>query len=173
MELKYIDDDDRCYGITGMAMSLVIWDADDMLAAVDLDAAPSDSIEFVPDFYFSGNPRISAKTAWSSIFRHFQISMGMTIGNVLCRRLVHHRKPLTPELRDTLLKLFDQEGADACSLDHDEVLHLFNRSYDYLDRVFSHSDVQSVARSFADLLVAQRRLSRSEAMECLMALRGI
>ena len=53
MNLKYSDEQDKCYGVTGMAVSLVIWDADDMLAHIDMDA--DESVEFVPEYYFSGN----------------------------------------------------------------------------------------------------------------------
>ena len=50
MKLKYTDDQDKCYGVTGMAVSLVVWDADDMLARIDIDS--DDNIEFVPEYYF-------------------------------------------------------------------------------------------------------------------------
>ena len=36
--LSYRNEDDKCYGITGMAMAVVIFDGEEMLAGVDMDA---------------------------------------------------------------------------------------------------------------------------------------
>ncbi len=32
MKLQYIDENDKCYGITGMAIGMVIWDAENVLS---------------------------------------------------------------------------------------------------------------------------------------------
>ena len=47
MKLKYIDENDKCYGITGMAISMVVWDAENVLAAVSLDAPADETVEFI------------------------------------------------------------------------------------------------------------------------------
>ena len=36
--LSYKNENDRCYGATGMAIGLVVFDGEDMLAGVSLDA---------------------------------------------------------------------------------------------------------------------------------------
>ena len=102
MKLKYTDDQDKCYGVTGMAVSLVVWDADDMLARIDIDS--DDNIEFVPEYYFSGNPRLSAKVAWQYILKHYQASMGMMIGNVKCRHYKQRNKAPYTDTRNALLE---------------------------------------------------------------------
>lgn len=170
MNLKYIDEDDKCYGITGMAISLIIWDSEDMIASVRLDAEPNEVVEFVPEFYFNGNPRLSAKTAWTHIVKHYQATMGMALGNVLCRRYVLHKKPLDASDKAELLKCFEEEGRETCSLEPDEVDRMFDKSYSYLHKVFNHSGVHSIARDFADVLKHQRELSRADVVEQLRAL---
>ena len=62
--LKYSDDNDRSYGAAGMAIGLVVYDGEDMLASITLDGDPNDMVSMSPDFYFAGNPGVSAKTAW-------------------------------------------------------------------------------------------------------------
>lgn len=168
MKLKYTDDQDKCYGVTGMVVSLVVWDADDMLARIDIDS--DDNIEFVPEYYFSGNPRLSAKVAWQYILKHYQASMGMMIGNVMCRHYMQRNMAPDTDTRNALLECLEQEGADACSLENDEIHRLFDRSYSYLDRVFSHSGVQSIVRDFARELQTQRTLTRGDVSELLASL---
>lgn len=171
MNLKYSDEKDRCYGVTGMVVSLVILEADDMLARVDIDA--DDNLEFVPEYYFSGNPRLSAKRAWKYILAHYQASMGMIIGNVMCRYyLLHHRAP-DSATRKALLESLEQEGLEACSLENDEVKQLFEENYTYLNKVFSHSGVQGIVKKFADDLTASRAFTRGDISERLAALRNL
>lgn len=165
--LKYTDESDKCYGVTGMAIGLVIWNAEDMMAAVDLDAEPADVFEFVPEYYFCGNPRISAKNSWSHVLKHYQASMGMMIGNVLCRSYVLRGTHPSKETKARLLVCLDEEGRSACALESDEIERVFDRSYTYLEKVFNHPGVQSLAHDFARLLQERRRMTRSDVMECL------
>lgn len=171
--LKYTDESDKCYGITGMAIGLVIWNAEDMMAAVNLDAEPADMIEFVPEYYFCGNPRISAKNSWNHVLQHYQASMGMLIGNVMCRSYVLRGTHPSKEARAKLLICLDQEGRSACALESDEIERVFDRSFSYLEKVFNHPGVHSIANDFANLLREQRRMSRSDVMECLSRLESL
>ncbi len=170
MKLQYIDENDKCYGITGMAIGMVVWNAEDVLSAVSLDAPAEEVVEFTPDFYFSGNPRLSAKVAWNHILQHYQVSMGMLIGNLLCRSYVLHKEKVDAGARNELLHYLDEEGRDTCSLESDEIERLFNKSYDYLYKIFNHSGVQSLAHDFAHELHDRRRLTRGEVSELLRAL---
>lgn len=36
-KLRYTDETDRCYGAAGMAISLVVFDGEDILSAISLD----------------------------------------------------------------------------------------------------------------------------------------
>lgn len=167
---RYISEDDKCYGATGMAIGIVVYDSEDMLSGISLDAEPDDMMEFVDDFYFSGNPGLSAKSAWNQILKNFNLTMSLTIANVLCRSLVLDHKELDGSLRSRLHDVIMEEGRDTCSLDDDETDRLFDKNYRYLYRIFNHQGVQGVAHDFADKLKRSRRLSRMEVIDCLRAL---
>lgn len=169
-KLKYTSESDRAYGATGMAIGLVIYDGDDMLASVDLDAAPNDMVALSPDFYFAGNPGVSAKTAWNQILKNYNLGISMLMANVLCRHLVARRADVPEELVGLLRSLACGEGRQSCELDEDEVNRLFDKNYTYLRRVFSHHGVQSVAHDFAATLISRRSLSRHDVLEQLSAL---
>lgn len=171
--LKYTDESDKCYGITGMAIGLVIWNAEDIVANVDLDAEPADVVEFVPEYYFCGNPRVSAKNSWSHVLKHYQATMGMLIGNVLCRSYVLKGTHPSKETRARLLVSLDEEGRGSCALESDEIERIFDRSYAYLEKVFNHPGVSVIANEFATLLQERRRMSRADMMECLGRLEAL
>ena len=86
--LKYSDDNDRSYGAAGMAIGLVVYDGEDMLASITLDGDPNDMVSMSPDFYFAGNPGVSAKTAWNQILKNYNLGIAMVMSNLLCRNLV-------------------------------------------------------------------------------------
>lgn len=170
-QLRYTDENDRAFGATGMAMSLVIYDGDEMLAAIDIDHKdPNEMVALTPDFYFAGNPGVSARSAWNQILKNYNMGIAMLISNVLCRYMVGRNTPLPSELEQTLRTLAAGEGHDSCELDDDEITRLFDKNYRHLTRVFSHRGVQAVAHDFASALLSRRRLSRHEALELLSAL---
>lgn len=170
MKLSYKDERDRCYGATGMAIAVVIFDGEDMVRGVNLDAAPEDMMEFTSDYYYSGNPRVSATTSWKAIVRNFNLAMGVSLANILCRRMVMEGRAAEQELIDELRSLALAEGTETCALEPDEAGHLFDKNRAYLQRVFSHRGVHSVAHEFAERLAADRRLSRLEMLEQLRSL---
>ncbi len=169
--LKYSDDNDRSYGAAGMAIGLVVYDGEDMLASITLDGDPNDMVSMSPDFYFAGNPGVSAKTAWNQILKNYNLGIAMVMSNLLCRNLVMKRTGLSDDLRDTLHSLAVEEGHTSCSLDDDEIDRLFDKNLNYLTRVFSHHGVQSVAHDFASTLLSRRSLSRLDVIEQLASLR--
>ncbi len=169
--LKYTDDTDRSYGATGMAIGLMIFDGEDMLTSISLDCDPNDMVAMSPDFYFAGNPGVSAKTAWNQMLKNYNIGLGMLMSNFMCRHMVKDRQQLPQELHDFLHDFAREEGHEACSLDDDEIDRLFDKNFSYLNRVFTHRGVQSVAHDFAAALLKRRSLSRLDTLELLEALR--
>ncbi|MDE5988103.1 MAG: hypothetical protein K2F88_02640 [Duncaniella sp.] len=169
--LKYKDDTDRSYGATGMAIGLLIFDGEDMLASINIDNDPNDMVEMSPDFYFAGNPGVSAKTAWNQLLKNYNLGIGMLMSNFLCRHLVSARQALPAALRDLIHQVAVEEGHEACSLEDDEIDRLFEKNMAYLTKVFSHRGVQSIAHDFAAELLSRRSLSRLDVLEQLEALR--
>lgn len=173
MKLSYRNDDDRCYGATGMAIGLVVFDGEDMLAGVSLDAPAHAMMEMNQDFFFSGNPSLSAKAAWNRMLRNFNLMSAMMIANVMCRRVVLDNGDMDNELRTMLFDCILEEATDACSLERDEAERLFEKDYSFLHRVFSHRGVQAVAHDFARSLSEMRSMSRAEMLEQLRGLSSL
>lgn len=169
-QLKYIDEKDKSYGLAGMAISIVALDGEDYFDAISIDAPADESIEFSHDFYFVGNPRLSAKIAWNEMLKHFQLSSGMVISNLICRNYVQHRHKLTPDIIEALKSVVRDEARENCSLDEDESDALFEKSLNYFDRLFSYARVHEIANDFASALVRQRRMSSQEVFEQLRQL---
>ncbi len=172
-QFSYTDETDRAFGATGMAIGLMIYDGEDMLYSIDLDraAAGGEMLELSPEFYFAGNPGASAKSAWNQMLRNYNLGISMILANVLCRHLVNRHTPLPDEHASRLREIARQEGMGSCALDTDEADRIFDKSFAYLNRVFSHRGVQAVAHDFASALTSRRHLSRLDTLELLQSLR--
>lgn len=168
--LSYRNEDDRCYGVTGMAVGIMVFNGEDMLSAVCLDSAPDSMLEMEDMFYFNGNPGLSAKAAWSRIKANFDLSVAMLISNMMCRSMVLDHEAVAPEKRKTVHDIVAEEGRETCGLDDDEINRIFDKEYTILFRVFNHQGVHSVVHDFADTLKRRRRMSRLEILEQLRAL---
>lgn len=165
--LRYADETDRALGLTGMAISLVLWDGEPMLAALSLDNNPGEGVEFTPAFGFAGNPRLTASLAWRELLRQYELSAAMIMGNAICRSYIGHSRPLTSASTAALRALLRDEGREVCQLDDDEIDMVYNKTYRYLDRVFTHNAVTRIARNFADTLSRERRLTAAEVFDSL------
>lgn len=170
MTLSYKNEDDKCYGATGMTISVVVMERDDMLSAVNLDAEPGDIMEMADSFYFTGNPGLSARSAWTEVYKNLSLSVGMLLGNLMCRRMVLDGTAIDADTRAKVSETVEHEAMDACSLESDEARQLFVRTYNYLYKVFNHPGIQGVARDFSDTLKRRRHLTRFEILEELRAL---
>lgn len=171
--LKYTDETDRSYGLTGMTISMVVWDGADLLAGVSLDNEPGNGLEVTPDFDFAGNPRLSARLAWNQLLKHLELSAAMIMGNAMCRAYVGQRRTPTSAVNAALRALVRDEGREVCSLDDDEIDRIYAKTSNYLTQIYNHPGVVQLAHSFADTLRKRRRLSAAEALDCLAALQNM
>jgi len=170
-KLKYTDETDKSLGVAGMAITLVACDCEDMLAGVSLED-DEDTVSMAEEFFFNGNPRLSAKIAWNEILKQFQVTVGMLIGNVLCRRFCAGTSP-DSEMLKIVHDIIIEEGARQCSLDKDESEAVYNKYYSYYNRLFTHPTVAVVARDFATTLRMQRRMTSGEVIENLRQLANL
>ena len=113
--MKYRNEEDKCYGVAGMAIGLSVFDADDLMTEVNIDADGIDCVRFVPDFYFTGSPRIPASKSWHHIYAHYQVSMGLAIANAI---VVNQNYPLLDSYKSTVGKHYDAEVAN---MDFDDI----------------------------------------------------
>ena len=93
--LKYIDEEDKSYGVAGMAVAIMVFDGENLLSSISLEAPANEAMVFTSDFYFSGNPRLSAKYSWNRLLEHYQLSIGMLIANIMCRNIVLHNTSIS------------------------------------------------------------------------------
>lgn len=170
IDFKYKDEQDKCYGLTGVAMSAVIWDVENLISAIYLDSDAFQSIKYTPQLLVDGNPEISPRKVLEINVEKYRLTMGMILSNILCRTYVLEAKFINHKTKQNILEYFVKEGNNECSLERDEVEDIFNKNYDYLSRIFSHPEVQKIAHDFANKLSDCRTLSQSEIIEALQAL---
>ena len=170
IDLKYIDEEDKCYGLTGVAMSTVIWDMENLISAISIDSDAVYSIQYTPQLIIEGNAAISPRNILNHNIEKFRMAMGMILSNILCRTYVLNNKFINHKTKQQIYDFFIEEGKINCDLEKDEVEEIFNKNYDYLHRIFSHPEVQRIAHDFAQHLTTRRTLSQAEIIESLQPL---
>lgn len=168
--LKYKDDTDRAYGLTGMSVCLCLMDSERFLMHLDLDSEADQGLVFTPDFYQIQNQKLSAKAVWAGNLNHFKLLTGMMISNLMCRALVREGKEITRELSDLVLRNLQTEGAELCSLEADETGRLYTESYNFFHRVFCHPQVGGIVESLVEDLREKRRLEAESVLQILRPL---
>ena len=163
--IRYINEHDRSMGLSGMAITLAVYDNEGLIMDIDLDRT-SEPIALSHEFYFSGNPRFSAKSVWGDMARRFHLAMAMAMGNMLSRSM-QRREIFGEDDRKALKELICNEGAETCGLEPDEIEVLWNKDYNYLRQVFRHPTIQQMARTMAHEIEERRVLSRHEILELL------
>ena len=168
--MKYRDELDKSYGVAGMALGLSVFDAADLFTAVTLDGEGPGCIQFTPEFFFAGNPRLSPRGSWQYILSHYRITVGLAVANALCRRMVLDNERADQRLRDQLLDVACADGRDYCQLERDEVESIFDEAYDNMKRLFSDTRVRKAMDYFADALQQRRTLSHIDVTDILQQL---
>ena len=168
--MKYRDELDKSYGVAGMVLGLTVFDADDLFTAVRLDGEDSSCIQFTPEFFFAGNPRLSPRGAWQYIVGHYRVSVGLAVANALCRRMVLDNDKVDNQLRDQLFNAACDDGRDYCQLERDEVEPIFEEVFEQLMRLFGDSRVRKAMDSFADALQQRRTMSHIDVADIMQQL---
>ena len=165
--MKYRDELDKSYGVAGMALGLSVLDADTLYTSVTIDAEGPSCIQFTPEFFFAGNPRLSPRGAWQYILSHYRITVGLAVANALCRRMVLDNSSIDNRLRDELFNAAWEDGRDFCQLERDEVEPIFDEAFENMSRIFADSRVRKVMDTFADALQRHRTLSHIDVADIL------
>ena len=168
--LKYRDELDKSYGVAGMALGLSVLEAENLFTAVTLDAEGPGCIQFTPEFYFAGNPRLSPRGAWKYILGHYRISVGLAVANALCRCMVLDNERVDDKLRDGLFNAACADGRDYCQLERDEIEPIFDEVFDNMSRLFADTRVRKAMDAFADALQQRRTLSHIDVNDILQQL---
>lgn len=172
ISLAYSNDDDRAYGLAGMAISLAALDAFDRVVEISLDSGDT-MVEFSNEYYFSGSPSISPKSTWGNLVQNFHITTSMVISNIMSRSMVRMRRDIPVEILGSVHSAIVQEGKDSCGLDEDEVDALFNRTLSHSRRIFSNPRLHPAINEFARIISRRRTLTGNEIRDELRMLQLI
>lgn len=170
--MKYRNEDDKCYGVAGMTLSLAIFDAIDLYEDINIDDADNSiGIRFAPEFYFNGDPHLNAKDSWQCTYLHYRVSVGLLIANTMCRKMLLDHGTVSSRLRQQLFDAANEQGSELCQLDPDEVQAIFDQYFEHLVRVFSNPDIGNVIKRLVSELKQRRRFSHAEMEELLQDLK--
>lgn len=162
--LTYQNEDDRIFGLAGMAISLAAMDALDRVAEVTIDT-DGPMVSFSHAYYFSGSPSISPKATWNNILKNFHLTATMAIGNIMSRSLVRLGTDVPVDLLQQLHQTINQEATETCSLEEDEADALYSNALNYNRRIFNNPRLYPAIREFAATIARRRTLSGLELLD--------
>lgn len=172
LTLTYLNEDDRAYGLAGMAISLAALDAMDRVAGISLDSEDT-MVSFSHQYYFPSSQAISVKANWNNLLHNFYITSAMVLSNVMARSMVRMHKPVPDELMNNIYSEIAREGKETCSLEEDEIRNIFSRTSSYMRRIFNNPRVTPAIDDFARTISRRRSLSGHEILEELRLLQII
>lgn len=172
LTLSYLNEDDRAYGLAGMAISVAALDAIDRIAKVSLDSEDT-MISFSHEYYFTGSPSISPKSTWNNLIQNFYITSAMVISNVMARSMVRLGTEVPDDIMERIRTEMEEEGSDSCSLETDEVDSLYHKTTTGMRRIFANRRLHPAIEEFARTLSRRRTLSGMEIYDELRSLRLI
>ena len=159
------NEEDKCFGIAGMAIGISIWHGEDKLYRINIDDSEGKYIALFPDETALGE-LLHPKDAWNNSLKEFQMTVGMLIANMMSCSIGKKQLEYS-RAKKALYKTVAEEGKRSCQLEEDEVRRLFDETYVYLDRVFENESVHEIARRFAKKLQESRTLSNYEIKDLL------
>lgn len=172
LTLTYSNEDDRAYGLAGMAISLAALDAIDRIAEISLDGDGT-MVEFSSEYYFPGSPAISPKSTWDNLVRNFHLTSAMVISNVMSRSMVRMHRDIPVDILGAVHDEISREGKESCGLEDDEIDALFNKTLSYSRRIFANPRLHPAIDEFARVISRRRTLSGNEIREELHLLQLI
>lgn len=172
LTLRYLNEDDKAYGLAGMAISLAALDAIDRVAAISLDSE-GPMVSFSHDYYFSGSPSISPKATWNNLLHNFYITSAMVVSNVMARSFVRLGEDVPETILSRIHDEISEEGRETCSLEDDEIERLYLKTTTGMRRIFANKRLHPAIDEFARTLSRRRTLSGMEIYDELRLLRLI
>lgn len=167
--LQYLNEDDRAYGLAGMAITLAALDALDNVANISLDAE-GPMVTFTPAYYHPLSQNLSPKASWDNLLRNLHITSQMVVGNVMARSIIRMHTPVPAAVMQTIHDSILAEADDVCSLESDEAEALYSQILSYSRRIFGNPRVQPAVAQFAAVIARRRSLSAPEISEELRML---
>lgn len=165
----YINEDDKAFGLAGMAIAIAALDGTDRVAYITLDT-DGPMVSFANEFYYSGSPSVSPKAAWSNLLHNYYLTSSLTIANLLARSMVRMGKSPESEVLGELHDAIISEGVETCSLEEDEAEGIYRKSERSMRNIFANPRVHPAVKELVHIISARRRLSGTEILEELARL---
>lgn len=169
-KMRYSNEDDRAYGLAGMAISIASLDALDRITEIFLDSE-GPMVSFTNDYYFSSSPSISPKAVWSNLLQNFHLTTSMVMSNIMARSLIRLGQEADKAIFDELRDLVRVEGKETCSLEEEEADAIFDKVFRQTHRLFCNPRLHPAVSELAGVISRRRKLSVLELAEELQLLR--
>lgn len=170
LTLYYANEDDRAYGLAGMAISLAALDAIDRVSSVTIDTE-NEMVTFSHYYYYSGSQSVSPKATWNHLLNNFYLTSAMALGNIKARSAVRLGQNDVPsELISRIKDEITAEGKETCSLEEDEIEAIFAKTLNLTNRIFGNRRLYPAIAEFARHISRRRTLSGLELAEELQML---
>lgn len=170
LTLTYLNEDDRAYGLAGMALSLAAYNALDRVSEISLDE-DGPMVTFSNEYYFTGSPSISPKATWVNLVNNYRITSAMAIANLMARSLVRMHREVPGNLIEAIHQGILEEGRDTCGLENDEIEEIYSRLLMHSRRIFGNPRNHSAINELARLLSRRRTLTGLELYDEISNLR--
>ena len=162
LTLHNSNEDDRAYGLAGMAISLAALDAIDRISSVSLDAE-GPMVTFSHSYYYCGSPSVSPKSTWDHLINNYYLTSAMVLSNVMARAMVRMgRRDVPAGILDSVKEHIREEGRDTCSLDPDEIDAIYDKTFRTASRIFTNPRLHPAIQEFARVISRRRTLSGME-----------
>lgn len=162
--LAYRNEDDRCYGLAGMAISLASLDAIDRVVEISIDAK-GPMVTFSNEFFWGDSQVGSPKAVWRRLMRNYQITTSLAMANVLSRCLVRDHGADPSDMIAELMPVIKTEGSEVCGLEDDEIEAFSDNVLRRMNRIFANRRLYPVIDELARTLARRRILSGREIAE--------
>ena len=83
--MKYRNEEDKCNGLAGMLIALMLFDEFENIIEIDIDDDNNEYIHFTPEFFAWQSKLVPPKQAWEIALRNFQLTTAMVMANLICR----------------------------------------------------------------------------------------
>lgn len=169
-QLRYSGEDDKAFGLAGMAISLASLDALDRIEEIFLDSE-GPMVRFSHLYFHTLSPSLSPKAVWNNMVRNLHLTASLVVSNVMARTMVRLGEMANREVFNELRELVREEGRDACELDIEEADAMFDRVVRQSHQLFHNPRLHPAVKELAGVISRKRRLTMMELADELEMLR--
>lgn len=169
-KLSYSNEDDRAYGLAGMAISMASLDALDHITEIFIDA-DGPMVSFSQQYYVASSPSVSPKDVWHNLLNNLHLTASLVVGNVMARSIIRLGAEAESHVFEEIRDVIREEGRDICSLEEEEADAVFDKVMQHSRRLFYNPRLHPAVKQLAAVISRRRRLSVLDLAEELELLR--